>query len=195
MFCWSIFFEICWRTKIYIVFQRNVSMKLLTPTYEDSQIWPNLCEHLLVESFTLRNRTQQYVLGQRRRRELNLLSLTVNWGPKSFHSICHPWNLACTYNRPIPVTQKLHQPVCQHRVGCQSPHSSKSLGYSAKIYCRCHTMGEEADLSPKVIYQGRRKHTSKWKKREKRWASFVSFSKMPSLHGDVHSDHFQVSLV
>lgn len=169
MFCWRIFFEICWRGKIHIVFQWNVSMKWL---YTNIWRWTDIAKFVWTPTRGKFHPAQQtsaicFRSEEEKRAEL-LLSLTANWEPRSSHSICHPWNLACPCNSPMPVTQKPHQPVCRHRVGWQKPSQEgqphctqqQSLAYSAKIPCRSHAMGEEVHLSPKAITEAGERHTS-----------------------------------
>lgn len=88
---------------------------------------PNLCEHLLVESFTLRNRPQQYALGQRRRRELNFFCPWLqieNQGAPTAYATLETWPALVTVPC-LSLRSPTSQSVATELVG-RSPHKRSS---------------------------------------------------------------------
>lgn len=141
-------------------FQRNISMKWLY-----TNIWrmPDIAKLVWTPTSGKFYPAEQIsAIGQRRRRGgeeswIFFCPWLQTGEPRSFHSLCRPRNLACNYNSPMAVTQKPHQPVCQHGVCWHKPLQQQSLAYSAITPSRSHTMGEEVDLPSKVSHWGRRK--------------------------------------
>lgn len=171
----------------YTGFQRNISMKWLY-----TNIWrmPDIAK--LVRTPTsgkFHPAEQTSAICFRSEKEKRVKSSSVldckleNQGASPAYATLETW-LAFITVPWLSLGSPSSQSVSTELVGI-SPHSNTALLTQLKYPAGPTPWGRRFTYPQKSPTGEGERDTSKWKKRGSRWAGFVWFSKIPSLHGDV----------